>query len=187
MATDGSGLGNGAIFCHANTWAIIAEALLGNGDRAWEYFSQIIPGNVAERIGAKVYKSEPYAWVSNIVGPENPQFGWGNVNQITGTAPWMDIAAAQYILGLRPTLTGLLIVPCVPAGWRHFSMTRMYAGCRLEIQVTQDGSGSREVQAFLINGQPAERNGNKRPYVPRSLAAINKLLTISLQHGACRS
>jgi cellobiose phosphorylase len=30
---------NGGIFVHANTWAIMAETLLGRGERAWQYFS----------------------------------------------------------------------------------------------------------------------------------------------------
>jgi len=66
---------NGAIFCHANTWAVIAEALMGRGDRAWEYFRQLIPHNIIRKIGVETYRAEPYAWCSNIVGPDNPQFG----------------------------------------------------------------------------------------------------------------
>ena len=32
---------NGGIFCHANTWAIIAECLLGRGDYAFEYYKKL--------------------------------------------------------------------------------------------------------------------------------------------------
>lgn len=181
----GPGCGeNGAIFCHANTWAIIAEALLGNGDRAWEYFSQIIPANVAEKVGVGVYKSEPYAWVSNIVGPENPQFGWGNVNQITGTAPWMDIAATQYILGVRPTLAGLIIAPCVPAAWREFTIRRIFAGCALCITVKQDGSGKRAVKNFTINGNSGELNNQKQAIIQRKTVAGEKTASILLELGS---
>ncbi|MGZ9223761.1 MAG: GH36-type glycosyl hydrolase domain-containing protein, partial [Anaerolineales bacterium] len=34
---------NGGIFLHPNPWAMIAETLLGDGDRAYEYYSQINP------------------------------------------------------------------------------------------------------------------------------------------------
>ena len=34
---------NGGIFCHANTWAIVAAAKLGMADRAMQYYLQITP------------------------------------------------------------------------------------------------------------------------------------------------
>jgi cellobiose phosphorylase len=34
---------NGGIFCHANTWSIIAAAMLGWGDDAYQYYRQILP------------------------------------------------------------------------------------------------------------------------------------------------
>ena len=78
---------------------------------AWKYFTQLIPYNVMEKLGIDCYRAEPYAWVSNIIGPDNSQSGWGNVKHITGTAPWMDVATTQYLLGVCATLTGLLINP----------------------------------------------------------------------------
>lgn len=127
---------NGAIFCHANAWAIIAEALLGNGERAWGYFRQIIPHNALAHVGLERYRSEPYAWASNIVGPENPKFGWANVTHITGTAAWMDLAATQYLLGLRPALDGLIVDPCVPPDWKGFRVQRLYRGCLVDLEVS---------------------------------------------------
>lgn len=47
---------NGGIFCQANCWAIIAEALLGRGDHAWKYYKQLIPHEVIKRIGVENYK-----------------------------------------------------------------------------------------------------------------------------------
>jgi len=34
---------NGGIFCHANTWSIVAAAMLGHGDQAYRYYRQILP------------------------------------------------------------------------------------------------------------------------------------------------
>jgi cellobiose phosphorylase len=155
----GPGCGeNGAIFCHANTWAIMAEALLGNADRAWEYFTQVIPYNAMRKVGIERYRAEPYAWVSNIVGPDNNRFGWANVEQITGTAPWMDIAATQYLLGIRPTLEGLLVDPCIPGDWRGYRVTRQYRGTTLLIDVRNEsgaGMGVKSTSVGEIHGRGA--------------------------------
>ncbi len=153
----GPGCGeNGAIFCHANTWAIIAEARLGNADRAWEYFTQLIPANAMAKVGIDRYRAEPYAWVSNIVGPENNRFGWANVEQITGTAPWMDVASTQYLLGIRPTLSGLVIDPCIPSDWTGFKVSRRYRGCMLNIEVRNESGSSKGIKSIKIDAEPIE-------------------------------
>ncbi len=150
----GPGCGeNGAIFCHANTWAVIAESRLGNAQRAWKYFTQLIPANAMATVGIDRYRAEPYAWVSNIVGPENPHFGWANVEQITGTAPWMDVAATQFLLGIRATMQGLLIDPCIPADWPTCTVRRRYRGCELTIVIENPNRACKGVQRLTINGE----------------------------------
>lgn len=126
---------NGAIFCHANTWAIIAEALLGRPDKAWHYYRQLVPHLALQKVGLERYKAEPYAYVSNIIGPENPKYGWANVTQVSGTAAWMDLAVTQYLLGIRPELDGLRVAPCLPDDWPGFTVTRLFRGCTLHIEV----------------------------------------------------
>ena len=49
---------NGGIFCHANTWSIVAAAMLGQGDQAYRYYRQILP---LARTDSDLYKMEPYA------------------------------------------------------------------------------------------------------------------------------
>ena len=126
---------NAAIFCHANTWAIMAEALLGRPEKAWHYYRQLIPHIALQKVGLERYQAEPYAYVSNIIGPENPKFGWANVSQVTGTAAWMDIAITQYLLGVRPTLDGLLINPCLPEDFGKVTVRRRFQGRQLNIEM----------------------------------------------------
>lgn len=132
---------NGAIFCHANTWAIIAEALLGRPEQAWHYYRQLVPHLALQKVGLDRYKAEPYAYVSNIIGPENPKYGWANVTQVSGTAAWMDLAATQYLLGLRPEFAGLRLAPCLPSTWPGFTATRRFRGCDLRIEVRRARAG----------------------------------------------
>jgi cellobiose phosphorylase len=143
---------NGAIFCHANTWAVIAEALLGRADRAWQYFRQLVPHLALQRAGLDRYQGEPYAWASLVTGPENPRFGWANVTHVTGTAAWMDLAATQYLLGIRPELECLRIAPVLPADWPGFTATRRFRGCQLEIDVRRSHPGERP--GLSLDGQP---------------------------------
>lgn len=143
---------NGAIFCHANAWAVIAQALLGDGDRAWEYYSLLAPQKALERVGINVYKAEPYAWASNIVGPDNPKHGWANVTHITGTAAWMEIAAYHYLLGIRPKLGGLQIMPVMPKQWRHMEAIYDYRGTKVRLYVENPDSASCGVRRMKVDG-----------------------------------
>ena len=106
---------NGGIFLHTNPWAIMANAIVGNGDRAYEYYRQINPAAKNDRIDE--FEVEPYVYPQNILGDEHPQFGLGRNSWLSGTASWMYQAGTQYILGVRPTYTGLLIDPCIPHDW----------------------------------------------------------------------
>jgi len=132
---------NGGIFCHANTWAVIAECLLGRGDRAWKYFHQMLPPVVSTKFGADHYQREPYVFVSSIVGPASDRFGEGGISWLTGTANWMHVAALQYIFGVRPTLDGLVVEPCLPTAISEAGVTRRYRGATYEIALRREGNG----------------------------------------------
>ncbi|MHA6530491.1 GH36-type glycosyl hydrolase domain-containing protein [Paenibacillus sp. BAC0078] len=155
---------NGAVFCHANTWAIIAECMLGRGDLAYKYYRQLLPNVAMDKAGLWRYKAEPYVYASNLFGPESDKFGLANVSWLTGTAAWMYVAATQYILGVKPVLEGLSIDPCIPADWEGFAVKRRFRGCVYDITVTNASKVSKGVQKITVNGEPIE--GNVLPPYP---------------------
>ena len=144
---------NAGVFCQANCWAIMAEALLGRGDLAWKYYKQVMPHEVIKRIGIERYKNEAYAYSSTMLGNENAQFGQACVSQVTGTAAWMDVVATQYLLGIRPELKGLCIDPCIPADWKGFTVKRKYRGCELTIGVENPNGVQHGVKELYIEGE----------------------------------
>ena len=152
---------NGAIFCHANGWAVIAQALLGDGDKAWEYYELLCPMKALERVGLNTYRAEPYAWASNIVGPENPKHGWANVTHISGTAAWMDIAANQFLLGIRPKLTGVQLAPVMKSGWTEMQAERLYRGTRITMTVKNPKGVSAGIAQITVDGVAFEK-----PFLP---------------------
>ena len=126
---------NGSVFCHANTWAIIAECMLGRRENAWKYYHQLLPMVAQQKAGQERYRAEPYVYSSNIFGPESDKFGLANVSWLTGTAAWMYLAATQYLLGIRPVWDGLQIAPCLPEGWTDVTVERLFRGCRYHIRI----------------------------------------------------
>ena len=144
---------NGGIFCQANCWAIMAEAILGRGNNAWKYYKQLIPHEIIKRIGVDSYRGEAYAYSSTMLGPANEKFGQACVSQVTGTSAWMDVVSTQYLLGIRPTLGGLLIDPAIPCEWNGFSVERIYHGCRLHIEVENPEHIQKGVRELYLDGK----------------------------------
>ena len=160
---------NGAVFCHANTWAIIAECILGRGDIAYKYYRQLIPKVAMEKAGVWRYKAEPYVYASNIFGPESDKFGLANVSWLTGTAAWIYVAATQYIMGIRASWEGLVIDPCIPAGWKEFKIEREFRGCRYNITVKNENGVNKGIKSVIVDGILIE--GNVIPHKKDSKAA----------------
>jgi cellobiose phosphorylase len=154
---------NGGLFLHANTWAIIAEAMLGNQRLAWKYFSQILPNNLSAR-DPEHYGREPYAFASWVYGPDHAAFGHAALTWLTGGAAWTYIAGTEYILGIRPTLDGLLISPCVPPEWGEFKVSREVRGSMYHITVHNPDRISGGRVSLTVDGKPME--GNLVPYAP---------------------
>ncbi|TMX34526.1 GH36-type glycosyl hydrolase domain-containing protein [Vibrio parahaemolyticus] len=150
---------NGGIFLHSNPWVMIAEAKMGNGDRAYEYYRQINPASKNDSID--IFESEPYCYPQNILGDEHPQFGLGRNAWLSGTSSWTYVAGTQWILGIRPDVDGLIVDPCIPSDWKEFRVKRQFRGATYHIHVINPGKVSKGVAELRVNGEVLA--GNKVP------------------------
>jgi cellobiose phosphorylase len=153
---------NGGLFLHANTWAVIAEALMKNPKRAWKYFSQILPNNLSAR-NPEHYGREPYAFASWVYGPDHEAYGHAALTWLTGGAAWIYTAGIEYILGIRPTLEGLVINPCIPPEWDGFEVIRKIRGAEYHISVSNPEKTGFGTVKLIVDGTPTK--GNTVPYV----------------------
>lgn len=144
---------NGGVYTHAAIWAILAEVLLGNAERAYERFAAICPIKSAAQVDN--YACEPYVLPGNVDGPASPTPGRAGWTWYTGSAAWLFHVLSSYILGIRATYDGLIIDPCIPKEWPGFSATRQFRGATLHITVQNPRHVSRGVSAVLVDGQPA--------------------------------
>ena len=147
---------NGGIFVHPNPWAIIAETLLGNGERAYQYYCQINPASRNDMI--EIYECEPYVYAQNILGDEHPQFGLARNSWLTGAASWCYLAATQWILGIRPEYNGLCIDPCIPSSWDGFIAERKFRGQLYHIQVYNPLHICKGIRRITFDGKTISGN-----------------------------
>ncbi len=140
---------NGGVFCHTNPWIMIAEAMIGRGDRAHDYYQRINP-SAREEI-SDIHRCEPYVYAQMIAGVEAPTHGEAKNSWLTGTAAWNYVAITQWILGIHPTFDGLQVAPVIPSTWSGFDAVRLFRGVRYAIKVRRRGAGN-EVQ-LIVDGK----------------------------------
>jgi cellobiose phosphorylase len=142
---------NAGIFCHTQSWAVIAECLLGNGDLAYEYYRAFMPSAYNTR--AELREIEPYVHCQTTYATCNRNAGKSRVPWLSGTASWSHHTALQWILGVRPELDGLRIDPCIPKAWPGFTMTRVFRGKTLKIEVKNPAGVCRGVKSLTVGGK----------------------------------
>ena len=153
---------NGGIFCHTNPWIMIAEAMIGDGDRAFEDYRRTNP-SAREGI-SEVHRCEPYVYAQMIAGNDAPTHGEAKNSWLTGAAAWNFVAITQWILGIRPEHAGLRIDPVLPAAWPGFRVTRRFRGATYRIRVSKAVGSTGRVTRLIVDGSTLE--GNLLPLAP---------------------
>ena len=142
---------NAGIFCHNNPWIVCAEAELGHGNRAFQVYRRTAPAYIEDI--SEIHRTEPYVYSQMIAGKDAPSFGEGKNSWLTGTAAWTFLSISQAILGVKPTLDGLQIDPCVPSGCKGFTAERLYRGARYRITVENPGGVEHGVRSVTVDGK----------------------------------
>jgi cellobiose phosphorylase len=143
---------NAGIFCHNNPWVIIAEAMVGNGDAAHDYYLRINPS--AREAISDVHRCEPYVYAQMIAGRDAPTHGEAKNSWLTGTAAWNYYAITQWILGIRPEYDGLRVAPVLPERWQGLSASRKFRGVTYRIAVRREGPGNKV--SLKVDGKSVE-------------------------------
>jgi cellobiose phosphorylase len=142
---------NGGIFTHTQGWAVMAEAALGRGQKAFDYFRAYMPAAYNTR--AEIREIEPYVYCQSAHGKYSPRFGASRVPWLSGSATWAYFSAVQAILGLRPEYDGLTIDPAIPASWKGFTATRRFRGKTLRIRVDNPKGVQKGVASLVVDGE----------------------------------
>lgn len=154
---------NAGIFCHNNPWVIIAEALAGRGNDAWEHYAKICPAYIKDQV---LHKVEPYVYSQMVAGKDAAKPGEGKNSWLTGTAAWNWYTITQFILGIKPDYRGLLVDPCIPQDWKGFSVRRRFRGAEYQINISNPDGVCKGIKQITIDGKAV--SGNVIPFAEGS-------------------
>lgn len=152
---------NAGIFCHNNPWVIIGETVRGNGNAAWEYYKKISPAYIKDQT---LHKVEPYVYSQMVAGKDAFRPGEGKNSWLTGTAAWNYYTITQFILGIKPTYSGLKVEPCIPSNWKGYNVKRQFRGATYNIEVKNLSGSMKGIKSLKVDGKLID--GNVIPIVP---------------------
>ncbi|MEP7176768.1 MAG: glucoamylase family protein, partial [Gemmatimonadales bacterium] len=141
---------NGAQYTHAALWAVLATALQGRGERAFELFQMLNPlthARTPEEVAT--YKVEPYVVAADVYTAEG-QLGRGG---------WMYRVGLEGILGLEKRGDTLYVHPRAPAGWREYGIEYRHGRTVYAISVRNEAGDTRTDGTVTIDGRPAADTG----------------------------
>ena len=162
---------NAGIFSQTQGWLILAEALLGHGDRAFMYFRENAPSVQNEH--AEIRKLEPYCYGQFTEGKDSPHFGRSHVHWLTGTASTVMVGCVEGILGMRPDFYGLCIAPSIPKEWDNFTVEKDFRGKHLHIEVYNPDHKESGCKKLLVNDEVMDGN-----YVPVEKMSENTIIKL---------
>lgn len=145
---------NGGIFSQPQGWIILAEALSGHGNRAFEYFEESSPASMNDK--AEIRKLEPYCHGQFTESVESPFEGRAHVHWLTGTASTVMVGCVEGILGIRPDFNGLRISPSIPSDWKEIKIQKEFRGKQLNMTVKNPSGKEAGVQSLVVNGRTIE-------------------------------
>ena len=141
---------NGSVFCHNNPWIMIAETMLGHGERAFDVYKRIAPAYIQDQ---KLHRTEPYVYSQTVNGKESYLPGEAKNSWLTGTAAWNFFAVSQAMLGVKPQFDGLMIDPCLPAHIQEMHIHREFRGNTYEITVKNHSGGEKGAVHIRVGGE----------------------------------
>ncbi len=163
---------NGGIFSQSQGWLILAESLLGHGNRAFEYFMESSP--IAMNDKAEIRVAEPYVHGQFTESSASPYEGRSHVHWLTGTASTVMVGCVEGICGMRPDFDGLAIAPSIPSAWDGFKIEKNFRGKKLNITIDNSAHVESGVKELTLNGEKLAGN-----YVPEAkLADVNNIVVV---------
>ena len=144
---------NGGQYTHGAIWTIVAESMLGFGDKAVELFRMINPieHSKTKELTNK-YKVEPYVIAADVYGHKNLA-GRGGWTWYTGSSSWFLKVGLEYILGIKIENNILSIQPCISRDWKEYSIRYKYKSSIYNIKVKNPEGKNNGVESFYLNNE----------------------------------
>ncbi|MBY0309394.1 MAG: hypothetical protein K2Q09_11680 [Phycisphaerales bacterium] len=142
---------NGGVYMHAATWALLTACKLKDAASVEKVWSSISPPTRCGK-DAEGYWAEPYVLPGNVDGPLSEMPGRAGWTWYSGSAAWLHKVALEWMIGIRPTLEGLVIDPCPSKSLGKVDVTRTYRGRAVRVRFDSSAFDPAGACVVTLNG-----------------------------------
>ena len=149
---------NGGQYTHAAAWVVMAYALMGSGDKAWELYNMMIPINhTSTAMAVSRYKVEPYVMAADVYAVL-PHAGRGGWSWYTGASGWMYRVGLQHILGFNKMADKIVINPSIPKEWKEYQIEYSFKDTKYNITIKNPEQVNSGIKSMLVDGTLYEQS-----------------------------
>jgi cellobiose phosphorylase len=144
---------NGGQYTHGAIWTVMAFALMGEDDRAWELFGLLNPvhhGGTPQQIAT--YKVEPYVVAADVYAV-TPHTGRGGWTWYTGSAGWMYRLLIETLLGVNLEGDQLRLTPRLPKSWTTYKIHYRYRQTVYHITISRLVTDAAEANQLFLDDE----------------------------------
>lgn len=142
---------NGSVYCHASMFHAFSQAVCGDGNGLYETLWRTLPTNPENpperNLQIPVYLANYYYGLRDSVN-----FGRSSQHYGTGTVAWMLILLIEEMLGVKATVDGIMLHPCLPEAWKEASCKKKYKKAVYHITILRG-----EDPSVRVNGEDYEK------------------------------
>ena len=164
---------NAGIFSQSQGWLVLAQALCGQGDRAFACFMENAPS--AQNDQAEIRCLEPYCYGQFTEGRDSKHPGRSHVHWLTGTASTRMVGCVEGILGIRPDINGIRLSPAIPGDWDHLEIHKDFRGKHLHIVIDNPHGRESGWEKLVVNGSSLTE-----PYIPSDILKKDNEIRLTL-------
>jgi hypothetical protein len=170
---------NGNVYNHGSHGFLgRALSVAGQGDLLYEVIQYLLPYDQSIHPVSKT-KTAPYAVVNcwqNVPGYEHH----GGLTSLTGSIAYGLRMAYNWMLGIRVTLDGLIIDPCIPSSFKKLTGYFTYRNHYINLEIYNPDSSQAGVKSMIINGTISESTIID-PFSKRKVFMINDQTIMDLK------
>lgn len=150
---------NGGQYTHSAIWVIMANSMLGYGDKALELFEMINPIEHSKtREQSKKYKVEPYVIAADVYGKGN-LIGRGGWTWYTGSSSWYGRVGIESILGFKIEDGYIKLEPKNIKKWEKYSVRYIHGKSIYNIEVLKNNEDEKiNHPTMFFNGEIVPTN-----------------------------
>lgn len=142
---------NGGVYLHAGAFKLVADCILKRHDKVEEGIKKMLP---FDNSFFEKKDGEPYVFCNCYMAIENSyRYGGCGHSWCTGTAGWFYVALLNYVFGLKPTMQGLRVDPCLPLSWKKCGVKREFRGAMYEVEFALEHDRALTIE---VDGQPLD-------------------------------